>query len=95
MKRHRYLHRYLCVALYTLFDLPKSESKRWCVFCRMAQCLSHIRLRFIHCSQQLMSVDKTLLSKLRKKTGFPFNNCKKALEVQNNDFALVSKLRLY
>ncbi|XP_041374512.1 elongation factor Ts, mitochondrial-like isoform X2 [Gigantopelta aegis] len=30
-------------------------------------------------------VDKSLLSKLRKKTGFPFINCKKALEQFDND----------
>ena len=36
-------------------------------------------------------VDKSLLSKLRKKTGFPFINCKKALEQHNNDLEQVEK----
>ena len=35
------------------------------------------------------SVDKSVLSKLRKKTGFPFINCKKALEQFNNDIKQV------
>ena len=37
-------------------------------------------------------VDKTFLSKLRKQTGFAFNNCRKALVLNNNDFEKVTKL---
>lgn len=35
------------------------------------------------------SSSKSLLSELRKKTGYTFANCKKALEVNNNDLTQV------
>lgn len=35
---------------------------------------------------------KTLLSKLRKKTGYTFVNCKKALEIHENDMEKVRNL---
>ncbi|XP_017878406.1 elongation factor Ts, mitochondrial [Ceratina calcarata] len=41
-------------------------------------------LRSIHTNYVLGS-KKTLLSKLRKKTGYTFVNCKKALEINDND----------
>ena len=37
-----------------------------------------------------VAVDKALLSKLRKKTGYPMINCKQALEQFNNDIKQVS-----
>ena len=36
------------------------------------------------------NVDKNLLSKLRKQTGIPFINCKKALSKFDNDFDQVN-----
>ncbi|XP_078046017.1 elongation factor Ts, mitochondrial [Augochlora pura] len=43
--------------------------------------------RSIHANYLLCySSKKTLLSKLRKKTGYTFINCKKALELHDNDF---------
>ena len=36
-----------------------------------------------------VAVDKSTLSKLRKKTGFPLLNCKKALEKFDNDIKQV------
>lgn len=38
-----------------------------------------------YCTVPQAAVDKNLLSKLRKKTGFPLLNCKKALEKFDND----------
>lgn len=39
----------------------------------------------------LASVEKSALATLRKKTGYTFANCKKALELHNNDVSLVSR----
>ncbi|XP_043537686.1 elongation factor Ts, mitochondrial [Chiloscyllium plagiosum] len=42
--------------------------------------------QFLHCSGvRLMAADKELLLKLRKKTGYSFTNCKKALEKFSSD----------
>lgn len=38
---------------------------------------------------------KTLLSKLRKKTGYTFVNCKEALELNDNDIVKVSQALSY
>lgn len=38
----------------------------------------------------LGGVEKSALSALRKKTGYTFANCKKALEKHNNDINLVN-----
>lgn len=40
--------------------------------------------RFFHNSPLLWNVNKSDLAKLRKKTGYTFANCKKALELNNN-----------
>lgn len=47
--------------------------------------------RFVHLSTNrvLMAASKSNLAKLRKKTGYPFGNCKKALEENNNDLEKV------
>ncbi|XP_069762192.1 elongation factor Ts, mitochondrial [Narcine bancroftii] len=43
--------------------------------------------QFLHCSgARLIAADKELLIKLRKKTGYTFTNCKKALEKFDSDF---------
>lgn len=48
-------------------------------------------LRLLHANNILRATfNKNDLAKLRKKTGYTFSNCKKALEVNNNDIALVS-----
>ncbi|XP_067880602.1 elongation factor Ts, mitochondrial-like [Heterodontus francisci] len=42
--------------------------------------------QFLHCSGvRLMAADKELLLKLRKRTGYSFTNCKKALERFSSD----------
>lgn len=48
--------------------------------------------RFLHSSATRLAAvtNKSNLAKLRKKTGYPFGNCKKALEASNNDLAKVS-----
>jgi len=43
-------------------------------------------MRHFSSSSTCLAVDKSLLSKLRKQTGIPFINCKKALEKFDNDF---------
>ncbi|XP_014278959.1 elongation factor Ts, mitochondrial [Halyomorpha halys] len=40
--------------------------------------------RFFHSTGLLWNVNKSDLAKLRKKTGYTFANCKKALEINNN-----------
>lgn len=42
-------------------------------------------IRGYHATTFTLAADKQLLSKLRKSTGFPFVNCRKALEKFNND----------
>lgn len=53
------------------------------MFCRqiIRQSLNNIRF---------YSVEKSPLAVLRKKTGYSFVNCKKALELHNNDVTKVS-----
>lgn len=47
--------------------------------------------RLIHTNSLLwQATNKSLLAKLRKKTGYTFANCKKALEMHEND---VDKVR--
>lgn len=48
--------------------------------------------RFMNTSTVKMSASelKSNLAKLRKKTGYPFGNCKKALEVNENNLEKVS-----
>jgi len=43
-------------------------------------------IRQFSSTSSCLAVDKSLLSKLRKQTGIPFINCKKALEKFDNDF---------
>ncbi|KAK9510931.1 hypothetical protein O3M35_005603 [Rhynocoris fuscipes] len=48
--------------------------------------------RFIHTNNFLRAAfNKNDLAKLRKKTGYTFSNCKKALEVNNNDVVQAEK----
>lgn len=57
----------------------------WClqvVFCQHVQRL--------HAGLQLFAVDKSVLMKLRKSTGYTFSNCKKALEKFDNDISQVT-----
>uniref|UniRef100_A0A336L310 Elongation factor Ts, mitochondrial n=1 Tax=Culicoides sonorensis TaxID=179676 RepID=A0A336L310_CULSO len=41
--------------------------------------------RLFHMSRTCLSVEKSALASLRKATGYTFANCKKALELHNND----------
>ncbi|KAM9859222.1 elongation factor Ts, mitochondrial [Aulostomus maculatus] len=43
------------------------------------------RVRALHTGYPLLAADKALLMKLRKSTGYTFQNCKKALEKFDND----------
>jgi len=47
--------------------------------------------RYFHINANCAGADKQLLSQLRKTTGFPFVNCRKALEQSNNDLKQVTK----
>ncbi|EFA03187.2 elongation factor Ts, mitochondrial [Tribolium castaneum] len=46
---------------------------------------SKIFARFVHLQGPCLAAEKSLLATLRKKTGYTFSNCKKALELHNND----------
>lgn len=48
-----------------------------------------ISSRFLHLSPRIFYADKNALSALRKKTGYTFANCKKALEMHENDVTRV------
>lgn len=41
------------------------------------------------------ATDKSALATLRKKTGYTFANCKKALELHSNDLAKVIYIHIY
>lgn len=45
--------------------------------------------RFVHTGQWYLAAEKSALATLRKKTGYTFANCKKALELHNNDLIKV------
>lgn len=47
--------------------------------------------RFIHTGRSCWAAEKSLLASLRKKTGYTFSNCKKALELHNNDLVQAEK----
>lgn len=50
------------------------------------QMISSKLIRYIHTNNFLWQAsNKSLLAKLRKKTGYTFANCKKALELHQND----------
>ena len=46
-------------------------------------------IRFLHVSRNVLANEKSALATLRKKTGYTFSNCKKALELHNNDLIKV------
>ncbi|KAK7872313.1 hypothetical protein R5R35_002765 [Gryllus longicercus] len=49
-------------------------------------------IRFIHVGYTVFNAsNKTLLSKLRKQTGYTFANCKKALELNDYNYSLAEK----
>lgn len=43
-------------------------------------------------TSEIMTPNQSLLATLRKKTGYAFKNCKKALEINNNDIEKVLQL---
>ena len=47
--------------------------------------------RFIHTTRLILAAEKSALATLRKKTGYTFSNCKKALEMHNNDLTKAEK----
>lgn len=47
-------------------------------------------VRSLHTSPVYQAAESSLLAKLRKKTGYTIANCKKALEMHNNDSEKVS-----
>lgn len=53
---------------------------------------SQVLHRFLHTCSSLKAVEKAALLELRKKTGYTFTNCKKALEATDNDVKKVSDL---
>lgn len=57
----------------------------------MLHALFRVTVSRIHNSCCMRAVDKALLSKLRKKTGISFLNCKKALEQFDNDIIKAEK----
>jgi len=51
--------------------------------------------RGIHTSSTNWSSSKAQLLKLRKKTGYPFESCKKALQLNDNSLEKVKIIYLY
>lgn len=52
---------------------------------------SQVLHRFLHTCSSLKAVEKAALLELRKKTGYTFTNCKKALEATDNDVKKAEK----
>lgn len=52
---------------------------------------NHLYKRFLYTTFKSYAIDKSLLATLRKKTGYTFANCKKALEINNNDLIKAEK----
>ncbi|XP_050028163.1 elongation factor Ts, mitochondrial [Dermacentor andersoni] len=52
---------------------------------------AQVLTRCLQTSASLRAVEKTALMELRKKTGYTFTNCKKALEATNNDIKKAEK----
>ncbi|KAK9879526.1 hypothetical protein WA026_006596 [Henosepilachna vigintioctopunctata] len=48
-------------------------------------------MRFYHSSKQLFGAEKSSLAVLRKKTGYTIANCKKALQLNDNDLGQAEK----
>uniref|UniRef100_T1GPU6 Elongation factor Ts, mitochondrial n=1 Tax=Megaselia scalaris TaxID=36166 RepID=T1GPU6_MEGSC len=47
--------------------------------------------RYLHMTRSVLAGEKSNLAALRKKTGYTFANCKKALEMNNNDMEKAEK----
>lgn len=48
-----------------------------------------VSARLLHVGRSVLASDKSALATLRKKTGYTFANCKKALELNQNDLTKV------
>lgn len=53
--------------------------------------LRTLQVRCFHLSSIVQAAEKSPLAKLRKATGYTFANCKKALELHNNDLEQAEK----
>jgi len=51
--------------------------------------------RYFHVNIHYAAANKQILSQLRKTTGFPIVNCRKALELSNNDLKQVRNINIY
>lgn len=56
---------------------------------------SLLLVRGIHISSTNLSSNKSLLLKLRKKTGYTFESCKKALQLNDNSLEKVNIINKY
>lgn len=68
----------------TVFELVHPNRKKTNMFCRQIVSYSMKNFRFY-------ATEASPLAVLRKKTGYSFVNCKKALEMTNNDVSKVRK----
>ena len=66
---------------FRLFFLASHTSTRFAVYGK----------RFLSSTSETVKVEKTLLSKLRKATGFPFSKCRDALQMHENDYESAMK----
>ncbi|KAK5646417.1 hypothetical protein RI129_004881 [Pyrocoelia pectoralis] len=53
--------------------------------------LPKVFARYLHIHSSCWAAEKSLLASLRKKTGYTFTNCKKALELHSNDLVHAEK----
>lgn len=56
---------------------------------------SLIFVRGIHINSSNWSSSKAQLLKLRKRTGYPFESCKKALQLNDNSIEKVKIIQIY
>ncbi|KAJ8926981.1 hypothetical protein NQ314_020606 [Rhamnusium bicolor] len=71
--------------LYSLSSFSISIASIVLILFTLQQILTRTVTRFFHKAVTNPAAEKSLLAALRKKTGYTFVNCKKALEMHNND----------
>lgn len=71
--------------LYTFSNLGFTVAGIILILITIQQIITRAVVKLFHTAAINPAAEKSLLATLRKKTGYTFSNCKKALEMHNND----------
>lgn len=74
--------------LYSLSSISFAVAGIILILITLQQIVTRAVIRLFHSTTVNPASEKSLLATLRKKTGYTFTNCKKALEMHNNDLKL-------